>query len=241
MSIMRGKGFCKSQKIVIVYVLMSKLSLNRPVIILLYGYPGAGKSYLARQLCEDVQAAHVQSDRIRSELFEQPRYDKQENEIVDHLMQYMTEEFLNAGISVIYDINAMRFAQRRELRDIARKNKVETILVWLQIDQESAFARVSKRDRRKVDDKYSPSIDRKTFEQSISYMQNPQPTEEYIVISGKHTYQTQRNAILKKLYDLGLTSPDSNNPKIVKPGLVNLVPNPLGGRVDSARRNIHIR
>ena len=238
---MYGKPFCKVTKIVIVYVLMSKLTLNRPVMILLYGYPGAGKSYLARQLCEDVQAAHVQSDRIRYELFEQPRYDRQENQIVDHLMQYMSEEFLNAGISVIYDINAMRFAQRRELRDIARKNKVETIMVWLQIDHESAFVRVSKRDRRKLDDKYTPSIDRKTFDQIASYMQNPQQTEEYIVISGKHTYHTQRNAILKKLYDMGITSPDSNNPKVVKPGLVNLIPNPLAGRVDATRRNIHIR
>lgn len=220
---------------------MSKLSLNRPVMILLYGYPGAGKSYLARQLCEDVQAAHVQSDRIRYELFEQPRYDKQENQIVDHLMQYMSEEFLNAGISVIYDINAMRLSQRRELRDMARKNKVETLLVWLQIDQESAYARVSKRDRRKLDDKYTPSIDRNTFDQLASQMQNPQPTEDYMVISGKHTYHTQRNAVLKKLYDMGLSAPDSNNPKVVKPGLVNLVPNPLGGRVDPARRNIHIR
>jgi predicted kinase len=220
---------------------MSKLLLNRPVMILLYGYPGAGKTYLARQLCEDIQAAHVQSDRIRHELFEQPRYDRQENEIVDHLMQYMSEEFLNAGISVIYDINAMRLAQRRELRDMARKNKIETLLVWFQIDPESAFIRVNKRDRRKMDDKYTPSIDRNTFDQLASHMQNPQPTEDYIVISGKHTYHTQRNAVLKKLYDMGLTSPDSNNPKVVKPGLVNLIPNLQAGRVDSTRRNIHIR
>lgn len=83
---------------------MSKLTLTRPTLILLYGYPGAGKTFMARQLSEDIQAAHVQSDRIRFELFEQPRYDRQENQIVDHLMQYMTEEFLNSGISVIYDI-----------------------------------------------------------------------------------------------------------------------------------------
>lgn len=222
--------------------LMSKLALSRPTLILLYGFPGAGKTYLARQLCEDIQAAHVQSDRIRYELFENPRYDRQENEIVDHLMQYMTEEFLNAGISVVYDINAMRLSQRRELREMARKNKVDTILVWLQVDAESSFARVSKRDRRKMDDKYTPSIDRATFEQVAGAMQNPTQTEEYMVISGKHTYQTQRSAILKKLYDMGLTIPgDTSGPKIVKPGLVNLVPNPLGGRVDPTRRNINIR
>lgn len=220
---------------------MSKLALSRPTLILLYGYPGAGKTYLSRQLCEDLQAAHVQSDRIRHELFEQPRYDRQENQIVDHLLQYMTEEFLSAGISVVYDINAMRLSQRRELRDMARKNKVETILIWLQVDAESAFSRVGKRDRRKTDDKYTPSIDRPTFDQVASHMQNPQTTEDYMVISGKHTYQTQRSAIIKKLYDLGLVTAESAGKQIVKPGLVNLIPNPLAGRVDNTRRNIVIR
>jgi len=219
----------------------SKLPLSRPTLILLYGYPGAGKTYLARQLCEDIQAAHVQSDRIRYELFEKPRYDNQENQIVDHLLQYMTEEFLGAGISVVYDINAMRLAQRRELRDMARKNKVETLLIWLQIDQESAFARASKRDHRKADDKFTPSLDRSTFDQQASHMQNPATTEDYMVISGKHTYHTQRSAIIKKLYDLGLVSTESAGRQMVKPGLVNLIPNPLAGRVDNTRRNIPIR
>lgn len=220
---------------------MSKLSLTRPTLILLYGYPGAGKTYLARQLSEDIQAAHVQSDRIRFELFEQPRYDRQENQIVDHLMQYMTEEFLNAGISVIYDINAFRLTQRRDLRDLARKHKADVLLVWLQIDQDSAYTRVSKRDRRKTDDRYTASLDRATFQQVAAGMQNPQPTEDYIVISGKHTYNTQRSAIIKKLYDLGLVSTDNAGSKLVKPQLVNLIPNPIAGRVDPHRRNINIR
>lgn len=220
---------------------MNKLALTRPTLILLYGYPGAGKTYLARQLSEDIQAAHVQNDRIRFELFEQPRYDKQENQIVDHLMQYMTEEFLNAGISVIYDINASRLAQRRDLRELARKNKAEVLLVWFQLDHETAYARLTKRDRRKADDRYSASMDSVTFQQTVSAMQNPQPTEDYIVISGKHNYATQRNAVLKKLYDLGLVSTGNAAAKMVKPELINLIPNPLAGRVDNNRRNINIR
>lgn len=94
---------------------MTKLQLSQPTLFLLFGFPGAGKTYFARQICEELQAAHVQGDRIRYELFEEPRYDRQENEIVTHLMEYMTEEFLQAGISVVFDVNAMRGNQRRQL------------------------------------------------------------------------------------------------------------------------------
>jgi len=221
--------------------LMNKLALNKPTLIMLYGFPGSGKTYLARQLCEDLFAAHVQADRIRFELFEEPRYDAQENEIVDHLMRYMTDEFLAAGMSVVYDTSVTKFSQRRTLREAARKAKAVPFLIWLQIDPESSYLRAAKRDKRKADDKYAMAIDVNSFENQLAQMQNPTNVEDFIVISGKHTYQTQRNAIFKKLFDQSLLTADSASSKIVKPGLVNLIPNPMGGRVDQSRRNIVIR
>lgn len=220
---------------------MSKLQLNHPTLFLLYGFPGAGKTYFARQLCEELQAAHVQGDRIRHELFEKPRYDRQENDIVTHLMSYMAEEFLQAGISVVFDVNAMRAAQRRTMRDMARRMKATPVLVWLQIDTETTFSRVSKRDRRKSDDKYAAPMDRTTFETMISGMQNPDLTEDYVVVSGKRTFHTQRSAVYKRLFDRGLLQAEQSMTGLAKPAMVNLVPNSLPGRVDSTRRNISIR
>jgi predicted kinase len=220
---------------------MSKIIPNKPLLILLYSFPGAGKTYFARQLTEQLQAAHVQSDRIRYELFEEPRYDKRENEIVTHLMDYMTEELLNAGVSVIYDVGAMRLGQRRILRDMARKAHAEPLLLWLQIDMESAFARIAGRDRRRTDDKFAMPLDRTTFDDIASHMQNPERDEDYIVISGKHSFPTQLNSVRKRLGDLGLISVETRSTNLVKPDLVNLVPNPAAGRVDMERRNIVIR
>lgn len=221
---------------------MSKIMLNKPTLIMLYGFPGSGKTFFARQLADELQAAHVQADRFRAELFEQPRYDQQENQIVDHLSEYMVQEFINAGVSVIYDVNTLRFAQRRLLRDMARKARAQSMLVWLQIDTESAFERVAKRDRRKTDDKYGISMDRTTFDEITNHMQNPQRTEDYVVISGKHNFQTQRAAVLKKFHANGLIEATIANDHLVKPGLVNLIPNQVGGRVDQGRRrNIFIR
>jgi predicted kinase len=220
---------------------MSKIVPTKPLLIMLYGYPGSGKSYVARQLSTNIQAAHVQGERIRNELFESPRYDKQENDVVAQLMDYMAQEFLGAGMSIIYDTNALRSAQRHTLREMARKAHAQPLVVWLQIDIESAFQRTQRRDRRKADDRYSTSMDRSMFDNVLSYMQNPSSIEDYVVISGKHVFNTQLSAIVKKLNDMNLLSVEDINSKIAKPELVNLVPNPNSGRVDMKRRNIIIR
>lgn len=220
---------------------MSKIAPSKPLLILLYGFPGAGKTYFARQLCEQIQAAHVQGDRIRSELFDQPRYDKEENNVVGQLMDYMTEEFLSAGLSVVYDVNAMRHTQRHALREMARRHKAQPLLIWLQIDPESAFLRIAKRDRRRVDDKYAANIDQATFENLASGMQNPRNVEDYVVISGKHVFPTQFGALMKRLHELGMIPSEQLSSKVAKPGMVNLVPSAHTGRVDMSRRNIMIR
>ncbi|MEO8105264.1 MAG: ATP-binding protein [Candidatus Saccharibacteria bacterium] len=222
---------------------MAKVLPIKPFLILLYGFPGAGKTYLSRQLCEDIQAAHVQGDRIRAGLFDNPRYDKQENDIVTQLMDYMTEEFLSAGLSVVYDTNSLRASQRHALREMARRSHAQSLLIWLQIDPETAFSRGLKRDRRRADDKYSAQWDQPTFEKIGGYMQNPKPGEDYVVVSGKHLYTTQRSGVVNRLRDLGVLNLDDASSRIIKPGMVNLIPNvnTIGGRVDMSRRNIRIR
>ena len=221
---------------------MAKINPLKPLLVQLYGFPGSGKTYFARQFCEQVQAAHVQDDRIRFELFEQPRYDKQENDVITQLMDYMTGEFLSAGISVVYDTNAMRMSQRHVLREVARKAHAQPLLIWLQIDADGAYARTMKRDRRRSDDKYAAIIDRPIFNNIAGHMQNPLNTEDYVVVSGKHVFKTQLSAVVKRLHELNLISTEEALTSVVKPGLVNLIPNHIGpGRVDMTRRNILIR
>jgi len=218
-----------------------KVQTTKPVMILLYGFPGSGKSYFARQLAENLQAAHIHGDKIRHELFEEPQYDKQENAIVKQLMQYMSEEFLSAGMSVIYDVNVGRSGYRRELRELARKKGADTLVVWFQMDADTAFVRASKRDKRKADDKYSLVYTQEMFKKYISGMQQPR-TETYAVVSGKHTYNNQQTAVLKKMIELGLVDRQLASSKVAKPGLINLIPRPTSaGRVDMSRRNITIR
>jgi predicted kinase len=219
---------------------MSKIYPTKPFLLLFYGYPGSGKTYFARQFAENVQMAHLQADRIRVELFDNPRYDKQENSIVTHLMNYMAEEFLTAGLSVAYDLSANKVGQRKSLYELARRNHATPVLVWFQMDHDTAFMRNLKRDRRRADDKYAASLDRTSYEEVVSSMQNPKPGEEYTVISGKHLFNMQQSAVVSKLRAKGVLAHDDASSRVIKPGLVNLVPK-QNGRFDASRRNISIR
>lgn len=221
---------------------MNKNRLLQPTIIYFLGMPGVGKSYVARQLSELLGAAHVSSDRLRYELFAEPRFDKGEHMVITRLMDYMTEEFLSIGRSVVYDISVSRLQDRRELRELARKHGAKELLIWIQTDVESAWNRAQLIDRRKSDDKYRAPIDRGIFEQYVRLIQNPQH-EQYVVLSGKHFFETQKSAILRRLKEMNLLDVQSLNPQVGKPGLVNLVSQAQAqaGRVDPNRRNITLR
>lgn len=219
-----------------------KMRLEKPILIMLYGFPGAGKTHFSHNLVNDLDAAHIHGDRIRNELFEDPRYDAQEDAIVKQLMTYMAEEFLNAGVSVIFDANAMRKTQRHEIREIARKKKAKTLLVWFQMDPDTAFQRLKNRDRRTADDKYAVEYTPETFKQIASRMQHPLTTEDFVVVSGKHTYNSQRSVFFHKLVELGYANRQEASVKVAKPGMINLVPHTRRDRLDmTSRRNINIR
>jgi predicted kinase len=221
---------------------MEKILPSQPFLLLLYGFPGAGKTYFSRQFSDSVQAAHLEQDRIRYELFEQPKFSKQENFALNRIMEFMAGEFLNAGISVIYDMNAMRLSQRHNLRELARKNKAAILLVWFQVDADTSYIRNSKRDRRKFDDRFAVGYDVEGFKQLAAYMQQPEPTEDFVVVSGKHTFAGQMSNVVKKLSDMHVLKASEAHNKMVRPDLVNLVPSPPDTSAPRpSRRNIVLR
>jgi hypothetical protein len=152
-------------------------------------------------------------------------------------MDYMTEEFLTAGLSVVYDANVMRAKDRANLRDLAFRCHAQPLVIWFQLDADTSYARNLKRDRRRADDKYAARWDRSGFEAVLGQMQNPSVSEQYLVLSGKHIFATQRSTVVNKLRDLNVLTIDEASSHVVKPGMVNLVP----GRVDMTRRNLTIR
>jgi thymidylate kinase len=132
-----------------------------------------------------------------------------------------------------------RKSDRHTKRELARKKHAKTLLVWFQIDPDTAYSRLRKRDRRKTEDKYAFDYTESEFRHYASRMQHPEPTEDYVVVSGKHTFNSQRSSVFKKFMEMGLVSNETARGNVAKPGMVNLIPQSMG-RVDMSRRNINI-
>ncbi len=216
---------------------MAKIAPKSTFLLTLYGYPSSGKTYLSRQLSDSINCVHLEAERIRQELFVNPVYDLNENKRLWQIMNYFAEKFLSAGLSVIFDYNAAKSFQRHQLKTLARKHSAVNLVVWQQIDPETAFSRNKRRDKRKTDDKYSVVIPGEIFKSMISVMQNPTNSEDYVVVSGKHVFQTQKNAILNKMRQLNIIDDQVAHEHLAMPGMVNLIPN----GTNSGHRNVIIR
>ncbi len=213
----------------------TKFTSSKPFVVMMYGFPGAGKTALARQLSEELGLLHLQEDKVRQELFgaaDSPGASRGARKV----MNYMTREYLKNGLSVAYDASVVRANERKAVRELAYEAKAKPLLIWLQVDPETTFARTNKRDKRKADDKYAYEYSEDIYREILDYMQNPN-NEEYIVVSGKHTFVSQRSTIVKKLYDLGVITPEVAAHNVVKPELMNLIPQ----RGQMHNRNISIR
>lgn len=218
----------------------SKISPSKPFVIMMYGFPGAGKTAFARQMSEELGVVHLQEDRILHELFGS-NISPATLKAARKVLNYMSRDYLKAGISIVYDASVIRASERRKVREMAHEAKAASLLVWLQVDPETTFERTHKRDRRKADDKYAMEYGEDEYREILAHMQNPN-LEDYIVVSGKHTFSSQRSSVIKRLFDMNVLSGSDTTPNIVKPELMNLIPKAkIQMRGDIIHRNISIR
>lgn len=176
---------------------MKQLTLNQPLILIVIGLPGAGKSFFARQFAETFGVACVSEDYLRSALFSSPQFSREENTIIENLQQYMLAEMVKTKRSFLLDGGCETRAQRLWVEKLAHQNGYNTLNIWVQTDEATAKLRATKRGK-KPEDLTSPSLSADQFQQ-LSKRFALTARETYLVISGKHPYSTQARTVLRKL------------------------------------------
>lgn len=157
--------------------------MSKPKLYLFVGYPGAGKTTIARYLAQETGAVHLWADRIRRERLGPPNYTHEENlKLYAHLNE-MTAELLRADNSVIFDTNFKFYKDRAHLRQIATKHGADTVVIWLTTPLEEARHRATE-EHHQDDHRIHGAMSHEDFDRLSEGTEWPKAEEHAIQLDG---------------------------------------------------------
>ncbi len=168
--------------------------MAKPTLYLFIGYPGAGKTTVAKIIAEMTGAVHLWSDHERHKLFGQPTHTQTESVALYNSLNRRTGELLATGHSVIFDTNFNFYADRKKLRDIASRNAAETVVIWIIVSKQLAKDRAVCVDYSR--NGYATQMTEQQFNSIVSKLEPPKKDEKVIKIDGT---QLDRQEVMRLL------------------------------------------
>jgi predicted kinase len=168
--------------------------MSNPVMFLMFGYPGAGKTTVAKLIGEHTGAVHLSSDLIRLELFPEPAYTQEEHDAVYGELDKRAEMLLSQGKSVVYDANLNRYMHRLEKYALCERTAARAILLWVKAPKEMARARAVLRGHHRLVPK--DETFESMFERVSATLEEPREDEPLYTLDGTNL---DKNALLELL------------------------------------------
>jgi predicted kinase len=178
---------------------MNKLELDKPLAIVMMGIPGAGKTFFARQLANHLNIGYISEDRIRFDIYNKPSFNAEEQLVIRKIMGYMIEELSRVKKHMVLDGRFLNATERQKVHQVMTNAGYQVLTVWVQTEEDLAKRRASKRDKRKPDDKYNAPVLVQEFNSIKLNLEKPQEKEDFSVVSGKHTFKSQLDTVLKRI------------------------------------------
>ena len=98
---------------------------------MLVGPPGSGKTRFGRRLASALGAQVVETDRVRKQLFVEPRYTSGEHAAVYGWCHALIRSAVMVGKPIIFDATNLEERQRRKVYDIADGAGARLLILWI--------------------------------------------------------------------------------------------------------------
>lgn len=169
--------------------------MTKPTLYLFVGYPGAGKTTIARILTQLTGGVHLWADFERHVMFDEVTHNREESKILyDHLNR-TADELLEQGRCVIYDTNFNFRRDRNRLRDIAAKHGANTTVIWVTTDRQVAEKRATEESADQATRIWG-NMPPQEFTRLSDNLQSPDDDEQVVRIDGHHADEASIKAAL---------------------------------------------
>lgn len=156
--------------------------MSKPKLYIFVGYPGAGKTSIAKLIAERTGAVHIWSDIERHKMFEHPTHSEEESQELYNHLNKRAAELLAAGCSVVFDTNFNFYDDRQKMRDIAATAGADCLLIW--IDTPVEVARQRAVGVGEMRNGYHMKMSQEHFDELAAKLEPPVENEKAIKIDG---------------------------------------------------------
>lgn len=156
--------------------------MNKPQLYLLVGYPGSGKTTVARIIHETNGAEHIWTDWERQSMFRQPTHSKDESTKLYDYLNSITAQLLDDGKNVIFDTSFNFLKDRQHLRKIADQQGADTTVIWVTTSKKLSKQRALHGGNTR--NNYDQPMTDEQFERIAGHLQAPRKDEKVIKIDG---------------------------------------------------------
>lgn len=154
---------------------------TKPRAILVFGAPGSGKTTFCKKFSQRFQAPYYNLDTFTEQLdFDS----KQILALIEAVAQTKQNLILEGGLDTEAD--------RKILRKLFKNSGYESALVWIQTDVNTIKSRLKLKLR-------STNQAKETYESRVKDMEAPSDYEKPIILSGKHTFESQLSQVLSQI------------------------------------------
>ncbi|MBR5046199.1 AAA family ATPase [Candidatus Saccharibacteria bacterium] len=156
---------------------------SKPRALLIFGAPCSGKTTFSEKFSWRFDLAYYNFDEIS----EQYRLSRKN-------VLLLIELLTRTGKNLIIEGGLGTEKERAEVRNVLRACGYEPTLVWIQTDISTIRLRMKRLYK-------SVSAAREAYDTAVASLEAPTEVEKPVILSGKHTFETQARHILAGLAD----------------------------------------